>query len=81
LPGLYEETMSGPRRGSNGAGRTIKDRNQKLQRYENIQRFTSICHGERPRKVAPDGVALAAEGVTAKSDFEVISFVVIKSQR
>jgi hypothetical protein len=28
-----------------------------------------------------DGVALAAEGVTAKSDFEVISFVVIKSQR
>ncbi|MDP3451505.1 MAG: helicase-related protein [Bacteroidales bacterium] len=28
-----------------------------------------------------DGVALAAEGVTAKSDFEVISFVVIKNQR
>ena len=27
-----------------------------------------------------DGVALAAEGVTAKSDFEVISFVVIKNQ-
>lgn len=28
-----------------------------------------------------DGVALSAEGVTAKSDFEVISFVVIKSQK
>ncbi|PKO98150.1 MAG: helicase [Bacteroidetes bacterium HGW-Bacteroidetes-8] len=28
-----------------------------------------------------DGVALAAEGVTAKSDFEVISFVVIKSRK
>jgi len=26
-------------------------------------------------------VALAAEGVTAKSDFEVISFVVIKNQK
>ena len=28
-----------------------------------------------------DGVALAAEGVTAKSDFELISFIVIKNQR